>query len=367
MFSRYSMCALALFCFSVGVVHAADRGLKAGAVELKSVGPIAFGPDGILFVSDPKAATIYAIGTGDTSGDASKATLNVEDLGGKISALLGAGGGGALIQDLAVNPASGKAYLSVTRGSGADAVGVIVTVDGAGKISALSLKDVAHSKVLLPNAPEDKVAGKGRRKSNNRNYSVTDIAYVDGRVIVTGLTNEEFASNLRAIGFPFKEADRGWSVEIFHGAHGRLETRSPVRTFVPLVIKGQPQIIAAYTCTPLVRFPLSSLKPGQKVRGTTIAELGNHNRPLDIIAYKKDGKSFLLMSNSARGVMKISTDQIGSREGLVKKVSGIAGQPYETIDALKGVVQLDRLNETTAAILVSDDSKKLNLKTVALP
>ena len=42
--------------------------------------------------------------------------------------------------------------------------------------------------------------------------------------------------------------------------------------------------------------------------GTTIAELGNRNRPLDMIVYKKDGKEFLLMSNNSRGVMKIPTD-----------------------------------------------------------
>ena len=33
--------------------------------------------------------------------------------------------------------------------------------------------------------------------------------------------------------FPFKTADNGTSVEIYHGAHGQFETRSPVRTFVP--------------------------------------------------------------------------------------------------------------------------------------
>ena len=39
--------------------------------------------------------------------------------------------------------------------------------------------------------------------------------------------------------------------------------------------------------------PLSELKPGNKVKGKTIAELGNRNRPLDMIVYKgKDGKEY---------------------------------------------------------------------------
>ncbi len=56
----------------------------------------------------------------------------------------------------------------------------------------------------------------------------------------------------------------------------------------------QPHVLAAYTCTPLVKFPLSDLKPGEKVKGTTIAELGNRNRPLDMIVYQKDGKDYVL-------------------------------------------------------------------------
>jgi hypothetical protein len=38
-------------------------GLEEKSILLTSAGPLAFGPDGILFVSDPKSATIYAIDT----------------------------------------------------------------------------------------------------------------------------------------------------------------------------------------------------------------------------------------------------------------------------------------------------------------
>ena len=105
---------------------------------------------------------------------------------------------------------------------------------------------------------------------------------------MAGLSNEEFASNLRALEYPFKDAGKGAAVEIFHGAHGRLETRSPVRTFAAFNIGDEPYVLAAYTCTPLVKFPLKDLAPGTKVTGTTIAELGNRNRPLDMIVYEKE-------------------------------------------------------------------------------
>ena len=75
-------------------------------------------------------------------------------------------------------------------------------------------------------------------------------------------------------------------------------------------------MLAAYTCTPLVKVPVSELKAGAHVKGTTIAELGNRNKPLDMIMYQKDGKDYLLMTNSSRGVMKIPTEGAGEAPGI---------------------------------------------------
>ena len=65
-----------------------------------------------------------------------------------------------------------------------------------------------------------------------------------------------------------------------------FETRSPVRAFTVYNINEEPHLVAGYTCTPLVKFPLSDLKPGNKIRGITVAELGNRNRPLDMFVYE---------------------------------------------------------------------------------
>ena len=80
-------------------------------------------------------------------------------------------------------------------------------------------------------------------------------------------------------------------------------------------IGNEPYMLAAYTCTPLVKVPVSELKAGAHIKGTTIAELGNHNQPLDMIVYQKDGKDYLLMTNSSRGVMKIPTEGAGAPRG----------------------------------------------------
>ncbi len=359
-------CAVLVAMATVSTVHAADWGLKKGNADLKSAGPLAFGPDGILLVGDTKAATVFAIDTGDATGEPGKVSLNVKALNEKIADAVGAS---VTINDIAVNPASGNLYVSANASGKA----VLVRVDGSGKLSQVKLEGVGVAKVALPNAPEDKVVGEGRRRGNPRDESITDLAYSDGKVLVSGVSPNPDGgrplSTVRELAFPLTSADAGVNVEIYHGAHGGLENFSTVRTFVPFNVDGKPVVLAGFTCTPLVRFDLKSLKSDKPVRGTTVAELGNRNRPYDMIVYEKDGESWLLMANSARGVMKISTKDIGRSEGITERVEGggVAGQKYETIEELKGVVQLDRLNDSHAVILVQNEGGAQDLATIELP
>ncbi|HKS38544.1 MAG TPA: hypothetical protein VJW76_15225 [Verrucomicrobiae bacterium] len=342
--------------------------MKEGKPEFKSMGPLAFGPDGILFVADTKGAAIVALGTGDTTPAAGAKLLKVEGINQKIAGLLGSSADQILIDDMAVNPVSRNTYLAVSRGRGPDATPVLVRVKTDGQPELVALDKVKFSRGELPDAPVDGVVGQGNRQSNPRQESITDIAFFQDRVLIAGLSNEEFASTLRAIPFPFKTVANGTSVEIYHGAHGRFETRSPVRTFVPFKVGNEPHLLAAYTCTPLVQFPLTELKPGAKIKGKTIAELGNRNRPLDMIVYQKDGKDYLLLANSSRGIMKISTDQIEKAEGIVERVQGEKkGQPYETIESWTGVDQLDQFDAKHALVMRRGEGGVLNLESLPLP
>jgi hypothetical protein len=268
---------------------------------------------------------------------------------------------------MAINPLSGNAYFSIQRGQGAEAAAVILRVTPEGKVEEVKTEGVRVTSIVLPNPSKDEEVNRGGRVSNPRTESITDLAYIDGKVWVAGLSNEEFASKLRGIPFPFEKADRGASVEIYHGAHGAVETRSPVRTFAAFNIGGQDHLIAAYTCTPLVKFPIGNLKDGDKVRGTTIAELGNRNKPLDMVVYQKDGKHFVLMANSTRGMMKIKTDDIEKTDGINSKIADKAGLTYDTLNDWKGVEQLDRLNETTVAILTKSPEGDYTLASMELP
>src|SRR5881396_725073 len=319
-------------------------GMKEGKPAIKSMAQLAFGPEAILFVADTKAAAITAIATGDTTPATDAKPIKVEGINQKIAGLLGTTADQILIDDMAVNPISRNAYLAVSRGRGPDAAPVLVRVKSAGQPELVALDNVKSSRAELPDAPVEGVVGQGNRQSNPRQESITDIAFFEDRLLVAGLSNEEFASTFRAIPFPFKTVANGTSVEIYHGSHGRFETRAPIRTFVPFNVGTEPCLLAAYTCTPLVQFPIKELAPGAKIKGKTVAELGNRNRPIDMITYQKGGKDYLLLANSSRGVMKISTDKLESAEKIESPVGGTKGQSYETIAGWTGVDHLGKLD-----------------------
>ena len=145
--------ALALGLALTGMARADDpRGsLQSGSPSLKSIGPLAFGPQGILFVGDPQGAAIFAIDTGDVA-PVSSGEFKVAGVDEKIASLLGTKADQIIISDLAVNPLSGNAYLSVSRGKGPDAIPVLIKVDRSEKVSEVPLQNVRFAKTELVNA-----------------------------------------------------------------------------------------------------------------------------------------------------------------------------------------------------------------------
>jgi hypothetical protein len=285
------------------------------------------------------------------------------------------------VTDLVVHPKTKNAYISVMRGKGVGAQAALFRVDGNGTLKLVPLSDLRFTRVKLNDGPPEVTPLKlaNGQEIPMSNYpdkadpksagiqTITDMAYTGGRIYVSGLANEEFASNMRSVPYPLGAPATRTAVEIYHGSHGQMETRSPIFTFVPYQIKGEAYIIASYLCTPLVKIPVAQLKPGTKVVGTTIAEFGNRNRPLDMIVYTKGSRQFLLMSNNARGVMKIPTDSFAAAAPINTRVQDKAGVPFETIASLKNVEQLDSLDDNRALIISRSDAGALNLQAVALP
>ena len=330
--------------------------------SLTSIGPLTFAPDGTLYAADPMAATIYALDLGASANGGAPGTASVAGIDQKIAAMLGTDAKEIAITDLAVHPRTHNSFVAVMRGQGASAKQALLRIDGAGKVDLVASESLKSTSVTLPNPPAANASGR-----NNRSQSITKLAYANGRVWVAGLSNEEFASKLWSVAYPFTKADNGTSVEIYHGNHQMLETRSPVYAFVPYTIDNQPYIIGAYLCTPLVKFPVSALAPGTKYRGTTIAELGAGIRPIDMVLYKKNGKEFLLMSNTSRGVMKIPTEGFATAAPITTPVtSETGGVPYEKVASLTGIQQLDLL-DATHSVVIATASAGLNLTAAELP
>jgi hypothetical protein len=348
------------------LVAGPSTAMKEGKPEIKTMSQLAFGPEGVLFIADTKAAAIFAVATNDTKPASGATSIKAEAINEKIAALAGTSADQIVIEDLAVNPLSRHAYLAVSRGRGPDAVPLLVRVKANGQPEIVSLDKVSFSRAELPNPAPDTAADPAKKQQNRRLEAITDIAYADGKLLVAGLSNEEFASTLRVLPYPFTNVDRGTSVEIYHGAHGAFETRAPVRTFVPYRVGSEQHLLAAYTCTPLVQFALNDLKPGAKIQGKTIAEFGNRNRPLDIIVYQKDGKDYLLLANSARGVIKVAAEQISGAAPITSKVADTQGLKFEKID-WAGINQLDRLDNKFAVVVRAGTGSSLNLETLALP
>ena len=354
----------AVFSFVALMAYAPAAAPPATSVgpTLSSIGPLAFAPDGTMYAADTQAATIFALDLGAQATGGAAGTADVPNLDQKIAAMLGTDAKEIAITDLAVHPKTHNSFVSIMRGQGPAAQPALLRVDGAGKITLAAIDQVPYTSVTLPNPPAAATTGR-----NNRSQSITKLAFANGRVYVAGLSNEEFASKLWSVGYPFSKADNGTSVEIYHGNHQQLETRSPVYAFIPYTLDSQPYIIGAYLCTPLVKFPVSALTPGAKFRGTTIAELGAGNRPIDMILYKKDGKEFLLMSNTSRGVMKIPTATFGTAAPITTPVtSETGGVAYDKITSMTNVQQLDLL-DATHSIVIAGNAGALNLSAVALP
>jgi len=205
------------------------------------------------------------------------------------------------------------------------------------------------------------------------------MAFVNGNLLVAGMSNEEWSSALRSIPYPFNAAAKGTQLQIWHASHGRYETEAPVRTFVPYTMAGQQYVLAAYTCTPLVKIPMSDLKPGAQVKGVTIADLGAGNQPLDMVPYKKDGHEYILIANTSFGVVKLHADTLGTDKPIDSPtVVNVAGAPYDKITTLTNVQHLAQIDDTSALVVTATRGSgpayapgpaggPVNLQTIALP
>jgi hypothetical protein len=232
-------------------------------------------------------------------------------------------------------------------------------------IQPVSLKDIDFSTASIANVPgEDQKDNRGR---SLRESVISDLNFENGSVMLSGISNQEFSSTFRVIQFPFTDKQQQSSLEIYHAAHGRYETNSPIRTFTTTTLNGKKYLVASYTCTPLVLFAMDELQPGKHVKGRTVGEFGAGNSPIDMITVKKGDNSFLVMANSSRPVMRVNYNKIAKYEGsLTEKVQesfSTAGVEFVTLPVVN-VLQMDKLDDTKVLVLQRKSNGDLDLSTL---
>ena len=359
----FSLIAVVPALFLLGYTNSSKSVLDSlvrGTPEVKSINALAFGTEGVLFIGDSKSASVFAIDTKDAQVVEKATAVEIKNIDQKIAALLGTEAKNITIQDLAVNPLSKKVYMAVQS---SDGTSVLFKIDGA-NIEPVSLKDIKYSAISLNNVPTEEA--KDQRGRPLRVWAISDLNYADGKLMVTGLSNQEFGSTFRSIPFPFTSQQNQSSLEIYHAAHGKYETASPIKTFTTAEISGKKFLIASYTCTPLVLFPIEDLKAGTHVKGRTVAEFGAGNSPLDIISMKKGDDWFLIMANSDRPVMKIKYKDIETFQGTltepIKENFATAGVPYISFP-YGNVTQLDKLDDSQFIFVQRRANGDLDIRT----
>ncbi|WP_435622527.1 hypothetical protein [Flagellimonas sp.] len=314
-----------------------------GDPEIGSINALSFGPDGILFVGDSKNAMVYALDTKDIDEKANGAEINISKFDEMVASSLGTTADKISIGDMAVNPKSKTPYFAVSMEDGAT---VLLRMNGEA-LENVSLKEISYSKISL--ADPIAVDAKSKRDRPLRVWAIADLKFHGDRILVSGLSNKEFASTFRSIPFPFTDSQDQTSLEIWHAAHGKYETHAPIKTFDVVSLNNQDYLMASYTCTPLVLFPMSELENGKHIKGRTVAELGAGNSPLDMISYEKEGKQYFLMSNSNRPVMRLDYEDIANfKETLTEPVTEFyvsTGVPYDNLP-FPYVQQMDNLDDT---------------------
>lgn len=345
------------------VTEAPDAlGMHLGKVELQSASQLTFGPSNVLFLADPRAGQLYALDVADKGkSDFAADYMMLPDLDLKVAALLGTTRDKVRFGDMATHPVSGALYFTVTRAGANGSAAALVRVSGTEAIELVNLDQVRHSGTAVPAAPPaDTTMVYGQPKWS---FTVTDLDVVDGELWVAGLSNEQFASALRRVPFPFGKAGGVSTVEIYHTAHNKWETASPIEAFTPITLNGVPSVLAGYGCSPLAVFSVADLKAGGHRKGRTVAELGGGSRPIDFVKYQKDGKDLLLIANSNRTLMRMDPAAIAAAKEMTTPVGNYVsgGVPYLSV-ASSGVMQLTELDAERVVIMARDaESGAVNL------
>ncbi len=140
-----------------------------------------------------------------------------------------------------------------------------------------------------------------------------------------------------------------------------------MNAFVPFTIENKSYLVAGYTCTPLVKFPISDLKPGSRCghdhrRVRCRQSRARHDRvPKGRPAVSADHEQQPWCDED-------SDEHVRSGHPDHRPVtSETGGVPFEKVTSMTGVEQLDRLDDQRSIVIARNNTGAFNLKCCRCP
>jgi len=353
-----------LLLFGLANVVQADQGNP----KVTTIEAIAFGPNGLLLIGG--GARVVSVETGDTNRStwAKSEIANIDQV---LAGKLGLQAQDIEIRKLAVNPASGKAYVALQ--SLKSKANAILTIDGTGNVAEFPLDDVKYTSYTLA-TPKAAIS------------KVTDIAWAGGKIVAATQATDKFtASRVFTIDPKAKDGSATQiSTKTFHVGHNRWETSAPLRVLMPVIESGKTSVVGSFTCTPVVRYDLDDAKNDEQVTGRSVVELGTGNTPRSMFSYERDGKRYILVSvgrnnkqpafgfPSAYWVARVDADLLNETVNINEKAPWRIGGKNKVGDRVQvakeyfGTQQMDRL-DGARALAIMENKGGLTLRAVALP
>ncbi|MEM9319073.1 MAG: hypothetical protein AAGA70_08700 [Pseudomonadota bacterium] len=306
---RTTALASALVAMSLATQAAAQD----AELDLSFAGALEFSDDGTLFVGDNYNGAIYAFDmTGGTAPDQVN-PVNILDIDSRIADVLGVATSAVAINDMAVHPISAEIYISVTRIGNFESAPAIIEISQAGEMSMLDLSALPFQRQLLDNYPDSEMTFRPRGlgpmpplvrdlakgEISLSSLAIMDMEFHEGELFVSGVAFDNFLSTLRRMEYPFTGEQAAASVEMYHISHDQFETRAPIRAMSIQEIDGRTQLVAAYTCSPVVLIGLDEIVDGASISARTLMDYGN-GQPIDMVSYSLDGEEMLFLTSNSR-------------------------------------------------------------------
>ncbi|MEM7473151.1 MAG: hypothetical protein AAF340_17515 [Pseudomonadota bacterium] len=313
----------ALLAATAQIALAEDKTL-----DMRFAGALEFSDSGTLFVGDNYNGAVYAFDMTDGAAPTQVGPVNISDIDVKIADALGVPKSALAINDMAVHPVSAEIFISVSRIGNFESAPAVMKVTQAGAIEVTDLAGRPFEKQALDNFPDQSTTFRPRGLGQNpplvrdeakgnvtlSSLAIMDMEFHDGELFVSGVAFDNFLSTLRRIPYPFTGAQAAANVEMYHISHDQFETRAPIRAMSIQEVDGKTQLVAAYTCSPIVLIDLDEVVDGAKITAKTLMDYGN-GQPLDMVAYKLNGEDTLFLTNNSRSPHVIPVSSLNNKKG----------------------------------------------------